>query len=705
MLVNTLISVFLSEIIVALLFLRLPAQLSTRTDVIGYPTHANYNIDLLYSVYTLQILAFTVLTVSLYLLVSHFRSERLSTAKPAASSQVVPGINAGSLPISLLTGFVLALGACEFPGLISYNFTVHTILIVAGYAAFLTSLAWVSSRQGYSWRTALSRLNSLAIPFTIFGVYGISRASHVVEHDGSLTFCNWFSGWLAIALFALAMGWTLRRLASAKNEGDLAKVECSLLLVVLIPVLIYLLNAFIPRGMDAVQFYHEGESLVPARLIQKGFFPWRDFVFVHGLLQDPLMAMLGQKLFQSSAWGAWAGRGLVWSPLYQVSHYALALHLFGSNPIFLILTSLLVPVASEKLSFFNLRFILLPLIFLLLSKTMGSKHRSLGYALGALLSIQFIVTQEGALVMVAALISLAAYEIHYRNRGLSWTRQLPQSTALLIAATIALTAWFVFLAAHGALGAYFTTYTDFGLDYRFGIGTPPTWDIFPSFPVHVVFPAVTHFLFCGYFLYLARYRRLDREAFLMLGMNLFSILYYAKFFAKADGHIDAHVEIALPILFWLVYRALNAIELGQHRAAFLAFLQKHLSARPVTLLLAGLVFFSSVPAWKSMVRNFPARFVTQMRSRSRNPRLGYKLSDPGRTVSSSTSTHSSRAISRRRIAFSISPTSPRFSITFSIGFPPAAIFMPIWPPPERRSAVWWRIWRRPVPSSSFIHLV
>ena len=260
---------------------------------------------------------------------------------------------------------------------------------------------------------------------------------------------------------------------------------------------------------------------------------------------------------------------------------------------------------------------------------MGSKHRNLGYALGALLSLQIIVAQEGALVAIAALLSLCAFEIHHRDRGQPWTRQLPKSAALLISVSVTFAAWLVFLAFHGALAAYFTTYTDFGLDYRFGIGTPPTWSIFPGFALHVVFPAVTHFLFCGYFLYLARYRRLDRDAFLMLGMNLFSILYYAKFFAKADGHIDAHVEIALPILFWLVFRALNAIELDRHGPAFLVFLQKHLSARPVTLILAGLVFFSSIPAWKSVVRNFPGRFVAQMRGRSRNPLLGYKLSDPG----------------------------------------------------------------------------
>ena len=636
MLAISLISVLLAEIFVALLFLRVPLRLSTHTDVIGYPLYANYNIERLYSIYTLQIGVFTVLALTFYWLLSRHRTVKSQPAqpppRPMTRAQTLSAARGGSLPRLFLVGFVLALGTVAYPSLISSNFLAQVTLLAGVYAAFCVAFAsmapsLLSWRRGGSFEMALSRLNSLAVPFTIFAIYGISRASHVVEQGGTRTGYNWLPAWLALSLFALAMGWTVRRLKAAENEEDLVKAETSLLLGIVLPVLIYLVTAQIPPATSWVHFYHDGESLVPASLIQKGFFPWRDFLFVHGLLQDPFMALLGQKLFQNSIWGAAAGNGAYYMPLYQLAHYALSLHLFGTNPLYLVLTSVLLPIFNPALYFFNLRFILLPLIFLLLSKTMQSKRKSLGLILGALLAIQVILAPEGALIAIAASISLGALEVYQRDRGRFWLTQLTQSTALLLGASVVFAVWLVFLAAHGALAAYFTCYTDFGLDYRFGAGIPPKWSAFPGFTLHVLFPPITHFLFCGYFLYLARCRRLTPDAFLILGMNLFSILYYAKFFARADEHIEAHVEIALPIMLWLIFRALSTIEFSWQRSGLLVDIRKRFSAHPVTLVLVGLVFFSSVNDWKQLFQNFPERFGPNVGKRSRSSRVGYKIAD------------------------------------------------------------------------------
>src|SRR6266566_6763401 len=60
----------------------------------------------------------------------------------------------------------------------------------------------------------------------------------------------------------------------------------------------------------------------------QGYFPWRDVLPVHGLLQDQLSSGVGWLAFANSVWGARAGRTILLLPLAYVFLYLFAATLF-----------------------------------------------------------------------------------------------------------------------------------------------------------------------------------------------------------------------------------------------------------------------------------------------------------------------------------------------------------------------------------------
>jgi len=80
--------------------------------------------------------------------------------------------------------------------------------------------------------------------------------------------------------------------------------------------------------------------LFGASLVVRGYFPWRDFLFTHGLLPDVLTGSLGRAVFGDSVWGDWAIHSVILFPLFWVSVYLFAVWVSRRNPRFLALTFL-----------------------------------------------------------------------------------------------------------------------------------------------------------------------------------------------------------------------------------------------------------------------------------------------------------------------------------------------------------------------------
>jgi hypothetical protein len=103
------------------------------------------------------------------------------------------------------------------------------------------------------------------------------------------------------------------------------------------PVLVYALGLD-PDIHGAVDFFHEGERLVPLDAMRRGGVPYRDFHLQHGLLENALIPLLAGKLFGHSL-EAMRTMQMLLHPLVYVAYYLLGLSLFRCR---LLTSSLLV---------------------------------------------------------------------------------------------------------------------------------------------------------------------------------------------------------------------------------------------------------------------------------------------------------------------------------------------------------------------------
>jgi len=95
---------------------------------------------------------------------------------------------------------------------------------------------------------------------------------------------------------------------------------------VVVPVLVYLLGLD-PDIHGPVDFFHEGERLVPLDTMRRGGLPYRDFYIQHGLLENALIPLLAGKLFGDTL-EALRTMQMFLHPLVYVAYYVLGLSLF-----------------------------------------------------------------------------------------------------------------------------------------------------------------------------------------------------------------------------------------------------------------------------------------------------------------------------------------------------------------------------------------
>ena len=86
-------------------------------------------------------------------------------------------------------------------------------------------------------------------------------------------------------------------------------------------VLVYVLLSRMASQVGPIQGFDDMQSVVGADLLSRGYFPWSDFLFIHGLFEDALRSSVGFGLFERSLWGTYAALGMVWIPLTWLGVY------------------------------------------------------------------------------------------------------------------------------------------------------------------------------------------------------------------------------------------------------------------------------------------------------------------------------------------------------------------------------------------------
>jgi hypothetical protein len=604
----------------------LPRQLRAHTDVVGSTTFTNFDVDYYFNAFYLAVIAFPVLALGLFLLFT-WVSRRLGLAPLTLSP---PGPPAGAIeePESLAksyvgwvgrvaaTGAILGLEAAVARGSQPGGVWKLVALGAVGYGIAVVTLAvgWRALRRSRRpLATLVGALNALACPLVILGMLPVSAVTQLtILGTGAVHHYEWLPVWLAVAVglgALLAVGTALRR---ARTDDDISHLERITMLVLLVGVGMFLVLAALPGELRRMDMFHEGEGLVPARLAALGYFPWRDILWNHGLMEDTYRSQFGMVLFDHSRWGAAAGFSLILGPLYFVFLYLLFVYLFRRSWPFLVVAALflLSPYFGPGLW----RFLLWPLVLLLLAAMLNRPSRARIVALVVAVGIQAIVTPESAYAVPSCGAVIAGYELYHFDRSRSMVANFRRTIVSAVAGAVFAATFGLFLASQHALSDFLFYYRiasegrnyqgalDFGDQLR--VSENPRLDLFAA----VTPPAALLISFWYAVDHLRRRIPFSTADWIMGAVAAFVLLYYQKFLTRADGHVYHPYTMAIPLLLYIAYRVVAAVEAWIRRRELGATLARTVTRHPLSLLLLVVTALAIPGTAPKLVEQAPSHY-------------------------------------------------------------------------------------------------
>jgi hypothetical protein len=653
---RVLIAVLVPIAIAGAWFLLTLGPLSVHTDVIGYPTFHDYNYKPYFTAYYLEVAFFPIAALALWFGLGRF-GPRFGLRPPPDPGPIRPRLRPPAAPSALaaeppLAGqpenrrLVVSVARIGFVGaILGYEIAVLANSVrpgiaigIVGYTlASLLLAGLVAPRIGVRWTlpSRIAVINVFGVVGTFVGLFVVSQHTKVnILSDGSTVHYHWLPGWLALpataALLAVVVV-ALRRIDIAARAGDL---ERRMVLLVAAPVGVFLMVSTVPAVLGFIDFFHSGEQLVGASLVQDGWLPWRDVVLTHGIFQD-VVYTFGRYTFGNSVWGHAAGVGIYMRPLYLISVFFLFVYLTGRNWLFLLFAGLL--LVGPYLSPEQFRMILWPPILLLLATLLRNPLWWKGVGLGGLAVIQTILTPEAAPSLIAIAAVLIAYEWYWREPGSSLSTAFRRTILVGCTGVAAALAFAVFLLTQGALDDY--VYTSINLLHGFTLASalppgPGTDSISnPLFVFLAVSPPVAILISFAYAATRLRLRKVIRtDEWVMAAVVIFLIFYYPKFLSRMDtGHVYQPFVLAFPLIVYIVYRAVDAIETAfRKRRANSPILA--LTAHPLSLLLVAGTLFLSWGTYHQRIGQAPSFYAPSVPLPANHKKVGYAQTFDGKAL-------------------------------------------------------------------------
>jgi hypothetical protein len=605
--------------------------LRAETDVVGYPTVNDFDVHHYTQLFLLGAAVFPVVLTATYVvfdrflprLVGRIGDRRLVEVTGVAGRLALPGAVAG-LTVALAAG---ASGGTVWPlvgaGIVGYG-------VAAVGAAALVGLR--PPRRTIARRLAL--VNAAAAPLSLLALAVASSATEVtVVESGRVQQYPFVSPALVAAatLVAAAAVLTIVRRHAQETLENVRRLEFATVATFAGSVLVYLITARLPGELGPLDAFHEGETLATAAALRRGAFPWRDVLFIHGPLMDGLWPRLGLAIFGDTRWAEHAGRDMVTMPLCMVLVWLLLVGVLRRNWVVLAGFVVIVAAGSEFFSGllttnFGGRFLLLPVIVLMLAQTLRAARTlacaAWGAALGGLMLAAFALTPEMGFAVVAVGVVLVGAEwAGGRGSGVAVPARFPRTLGCLaggLGVAVAFVAW---LALNGALDDFLFYFRTFAPDHALTGGVPAGEvedDLF-GYLFAAALPWVLALITAAYVAWrLARRASIRAEEWALTSLAVLGILYYPKFLSRADLHVLAGVAIGLPLLVYVVARLL---EPGDREVAAAAPQRspRHLVSSIVVLS----VLIVALPAAVDRVEAVPVSFAPAVASEPTIERLGY----------------------------------------------------------------------------------
>jgi hypothetical protein len=619
------VAVFLAAGLSAAAIVALWTPHPSKSDVIGYPIFADFNPSNYAHAYYLAVGLFPIAALLIFLGLTWI-GPRVRLAVPPSRGRLRPLVTPAEAerspdlePISqvnrrfaagarvALVGAVLGLEV----GVASNHLWVSVVLVTVGYLLLVALGSSVIGRftaPQWNWAVRLATANALGSPLTVAGLSLVSAHTTVtVVSNHSVQHYPWFPVWLGVPFAAGLFAWILISLRRG-GPASAAAIERRSVLLIAAPVALFVLVADLPGDLGRLGLYEQGQVVTETRLLLHGWLPWRDVVAVHGLLRDVVPTAVGWGVFGNSYWGSIAGVTVIFDPLVIVTTYFLFVYLVGRSwPMLLIGASIFL---GTWFGVTDARYVLWPLVLLLLAALLKRFTRVRAIALGVLTVVQTIVSTDLLATVPVVFIVLAAYDWYWRPRGAPLARAFRRTVWFAISVVIAGGAFAIYMASRGALGDVISVTRD-SLAAKFNQGIPPSPDgvAQAEFDFIALAPVAVLLVSFAYGVVRLRLRRPFLLAdWLMAAVVVYLLFYYAKFLTFMDlPHAGEPFTIAMPLMIYIVYRAFTVGErwirsrVPERRAGWL-------TAHPmgVALLICFLVlFWGPLHTW---VETAPAKY-------------------------------------------------------------------------------------------------
>lgn len=532
-----------------------------------------------------------------------------------AALGVVPWFRSGSRSLAVELGADLEradLGALHparagmRTGLVAFPLTVEAALVagVTG-AQFVALVALVPVAVGIT--VAILLLNRPAAMravapacvagglVAVAGLSVVAARTWITTTDGRRAI-NWFPWWLSLLLIVAAAGvlWLRHR----GRPIDPSRLTGDILLGVVGPVVLVLFVARLTGILGHVDLFHDGEGLVPATQMRAGALPWRDFLSIHGLLQDVGWSIPGLLWLEDSRWGAFAGQHLWLLPIYWLAQYVLAVWLFRGRrwviALFVVIVAAGPVLLGGSLAAYQFRMLLQPVILVAFGAVLARATWGRAALLAGLVVVDLVVTPESALVLVpiAVLLVLHALEGWWRNGTADWSAVIRTGVCGVVGSAI----FGVYLVATGSVSGVVDWVTTFAVDHTLTGARPIAWALGTRFTVEVWLTAAIPLAMIVYAVVRRRTTgRLRDRDWVMLAAAVGSLGYYPKFIARPDFHIEHVWPLVIPVAMYLAVEAVDALDRLVRRAATKSVDHPgHRWVRPFALLAVVAVFAPSV---------------------------------------------------------------------------------------------------------------
>ena len=471
-------------------------SLPASTDIVGYPTFLNFDFGPQLWNYRLIAYAFPFFAIVGYVLLARFGPLRSRSPRPAKrtielvepplpTASTPEGASWGTLTRILLPATVIVVACGARAGHIDLFAVAAGVL----YVALVGVVAEAVTRRtdGQRWRT-LSAVNGIAgAVAAVLSLWFVSAHTVVQAGTGTRTW-PWLAWWLPVFGVIAIAWWAARRLRSGRPTRD---VELTLLTVVVGAIAMFLAMSLLPGQVTHFQGFDDAAEMAGASLVARGYFPWRDLLFVHGVFPDVLTGSLGRALFGDSIWGVFAVHTVILVPLFWVSTYLFAVWVSRRSPWFLALTFLWATsfvralLDSERFArpswelLWSERFMGLPVALIVLGETLRRRSPAWAARLTLLLFVEEILVPETLFVAVPALACVVAADLVHRRPGQSFWSNLRLTRWCVCTGLAATAVWAAFLAAFRALRAFIDYYVIFGPGHNLS-GTLPLTGVDPT---------------------------------------------------------------------------------------------------------------------------------------------------------------------------------------------------------------------------------